>query len=76
MKNKTFPKVSNKWLIPFTGDCLVLPVLLLGPLFCLLLICLKHSPGLQLWAALPIIKGLATFWLLAKSQTQFLNCNA
>jgi hypothetical protein len=75
MQTKTLPKVSNKWLISFTGGCLVLPLLLLGHLICLLLICFKHSSGLQLWAALPIINGLVTFCLLAKSQSQFLNWN-
>jgi hypothetical protein len=26
-----------------------------------------------LWAVLPVINGLVTFWLLAESQNQFLN---
>jgi hypothetical protein len=26
-----------------------------------------------LWAAMPLINGLVTFWLLAKSQNQFLS---
>jgi hypothetical protein len=39
------------------------------------LIYFKHSPGLQSWAALPLINGLVTFYLLTKSQNQFLNWN-
>jgi hypothetical protein len=75
MKTGTFPKISSKGLTPFTGGRLVLPLLLLGHLFCLLLIYFKYSPGLQSWAVLPIINGLVIFWLLAKPQTQLLNCN-
>jgi antibiotic biosynthesis monooxygenase (ABM) superfamily enzyme len=75
MKTKTFPKASNNCLMPFIDVRLVLPLLLIGHLCCFLLICFKHSPGLQLWAALPLINGLVTFWLLAKSQNQFLNWN-
>jgi uncharacterized protein (DUF983 family) len=75
MKTKTFPKVSSKWLISFTDGRLVLLLLLIGHLCCFLLICFEHSPGLQSWAALPIINGFATFWLLTKPQTQFLNWN-
>ncbi len=75
MKSTTFPKVSRNWLILLTQSWLVLPLLLIGHLCCFLLICFKHSPGLQLWAALPLINGLVTFWLLAKSQNQFLNWN-
>jgi antibiotic biosynthesis monooxygenase (ABM) superfamily enzyme len=59
----------------FTDGRFVLPLLLIGHPCCFLLICFKHSPGLQSWAALPLINGLATFWLLARAQTQFLNWN-
>jgi hypothetical protein len=75
MQTKTLPKVSSKRLIPFTDGHLVLPLLLIGHLCCFLLICFKHSPGLQLWAALPIINGLVTFFWLAKSQSQLPNLN-
>ena len=75
MKTKTISSISSKWLMPFTNGRLVLLLLLIGHLCCFLLICFKHSPGLQSWAALPLINGLATFWLLAKSQNQFLNWN-
>jgi hypothetical protein len=75
MKTKTFPKISSKQLIPSSDVCLVLPSLLFGHICCFLLICFNHSPGLQSWGVLPIINGLATFWLLAKSQNQFLNWN-
>jgi hypothetical protein len=62
-------------LILFIENHLVLTLLLVGQLCCFLLICFKHSQGLQLWAVLPVINGLVTFWLLAKSQIQFLNWN-
>jgi hypothetical protein len=75
MKTKTFPEIDGKWLIHFIGSRLVLLLLLIGHLGCFLLICFKHSPGLQSWAALPLISGFVTFWLLAKSQTQFLSWN-
>jgi hypothetical protein len=75
MKTKTIPKVSSNCLMPFIDVSLVLLLLLIGHLCCFFLICFKPLPGLQSWAALPLINGLATFWLLAKSQNQFLNWN-
>ncbi len=75
MNSTTFPNFISKRLTLLTQSCLVLPLLLIGHLCCFLLICFKHSPGLQSWAALPLINGFATFWLLAKSQNQFLNWN-
>jgi len=74
MKTKTLSS-SSKWLMPFTNGRLVLPLLLIGHLCCFLLICFKHTPGLQFWAVVPPINGLATFWLMTKSQIQFLNGN-
>jgi hypothetical protein len=62
----TFLKISSKWLIPSTNGRLVLLLFLIGHLCCALLIWFDHGPGLQSWAALPIINGFATFWLLAK----------
>ncbi len=75
MNSTTFPNFISKWLTLLTQSCLVLPLLLIGHLCCLLLIYFKHSPGLQSWAALPLINGLVTFYLLTKSQNQFLNWN-
>jgi hypothetical protein len=75
MKTRTFPQASSKWLIPFADGRPVLPLLLTRHLGGFLLICFKPLLGLQSWAALPLINGLATFWLLAKSQTQLLNWN-
>jgi hypothetical protein len=75
MKTKTFSEISSKWVTLLTQSCLVMPLLLTGHLGCFLLICFKHSPGLQLWMALPLFNGLATFWLLAQPQIQFLNWN-
>lgn len=62
----TFPKVRNKWLIPSVDGRPVLIMLLIGHLCCALLIWFDHGPGLQSWAALPIINGFVTFWLLVK----------
>ena len=59
MKTKMSPNVSNKWLMPST----------IGHLCCARLIWFGHMPGLQSWAAFPIINGFVTFWLLAKPQT-------
>jgi|GEM_PF-5786436 len=73
MKTKPFSEISSKWVTLLTQSCLVLPLLLTVHLCCFLLICSKQSPGLQLWAAMPLINGLVTFWLLAKSQNQFLS---
>jgi uncharacterized protein (DUF983 family) len=70
MKTKTFPKVSSEWLTPSTDGRLVLLLLLIGHLGCALLIWFDHSPGRQSWAALPIINGFVTFWLLAGSRVQ------
>jgi hypothetical protein len=62
----TFLKVSSKWLLLFADGRLVLLLLLIGHLCCALLIWFDHGPDLQSWAALPIINGFVTFWLLAK----------
>jgi antibiotic biosynthesis monooxygenase (ABM) superfamily enzyme len=70
MKTKAFLQIWSKWLPSSTGGRLVLLLLLIGHLCCALLIWFVHSPGLQSWAALPIINGFVTFWLLAKPQTQ------
>ena len=51
----TFPKVRNKWLIPFADGRLVLIMLLIGHLCCALLTWFDHGPGLQSWAALPLL---------------------
>ena len=75
MKTRTFPKVSSKWLIPFTHGRMVLLLLLTGHLICALSIWFAHNPGLQSWTVLPIINGFVTFWLLAKPQTPFLSWN-
>jgi len=70
MKTKAFLQIWSKWLPPSTGDRLVLLLLLIGHLCCALLIWFVHRPGLQSWAALPIINGFVTVGLLAKPQTQ------
>ncbi|HAO80673.1 MAG TPA: hypothetical protein DCQ92_17215, partial [Verrucomicrobia subdivision 3 bacterium] len=75
LKTKAISKVRSKWLLPSVNGRPVLLLLMIGHFCCALLIWFDHRPGLQPWAALPIINGFVTFWLLAKPHTQFLNWN-
>ena len=67
MNAKTIPKSVDQWIASSIVNRLTLVLLLGGHLVCGLLIWFYHNPGLQSWVAVPIISGLVTIWLLARS---------